>query len=126
VTKDSTDLFTYDQKSGTYRSMKNFANAGTIQSLKITGPYTYRLYIDLFNNKAIDITINDGDPNNIAVKLKNWKGPKDNTTGGVKKLIKDFIDFKLTEEKNFLSQASDVIISAGGEVSKVLGDKYKN
>lgn len=106
--------------------MKNFANAGTIQSLKITGPYTYRLYLDLFNNKAIDITINNGDPNNIAVKLNNWKGPKDNTTGGIKKLIKEFIDFKQTEEKNFLSQASDAIISVGGEVSKVLGDKYKN
>ncbi|MDN4977657.1 colicin-like pore-forming protein [Enterobacter hormaechei] len=126
ATTGSTDLFTYDPKSGTYTSTKRFANAGTIKSLKITGPFTYRLYLDTFPGKPIDVTVNNGDPNNISVKFNDWKGPTDNTRGGVQKLIKEFIEFKLNEEKKLLTDASDVIVSAGGGISKVLGDKYKN
>ncbi|MGC4127903.1 colicin-like pore-forming protein [Enterobacter sp.] len=126
VTTGSTDLFTYDPKSGSYSSTRNFANAGTIQSLKITGPHTYRLYLDSFPGKAIDITVNNGDPGNISVRFNDWKGPTDNTRGGAIKLIKEFINFKLAEEKDLLSSAGDVIAAAGSEVSKTLGGKYQN
>lgn len=126
VTNGSTDLFTYDPKLGSYSSTKFFANAGTVKSLTITGPYTYRLYLDAFSGKAIDVTVNNGDPNNITVVIHDWSGPKDKTTGGVKKLIKEFINFKLTEETGLLAQAGDVIVSSGKEISKILGDKYNS
>ncbi|MFB0713956.1 colicin-like pore-forming protein [Buttiauxella noackiae] len=125
VTTNSTDLFTHDAKSGTYTSTKYFDNAGTIKSLTINGPYTYKIYLDAFPNQVIDVTVNNGDPNNISVTLNNWKGPQDNTKSGVRKLIKEFINFKLNEGKNLLVQASDIIISAGRGISKPLGDKYK-
>lgn len=125
-TKGSTDLFTYDPKSGTYSSTKYFANAGTLKSLKITGPNTFKLSLDAFPNATMDVTVSRLDPNNINVKLNNWKGPQDNTTEGVQKLIKEFINFKLAEEKDLLSQAGDIIVSIGAEVSKTLGSKYQS
>ncbi|MFP9431765.1 colicin-like pore-forming protein [Enterobacter sp. LM3] len=126
ATTGSTDLFTYDPKSGAFRSTKSFANAGTVESLTITGPYTYRLYLDMFSGKAIDVTVNNGDPNNISVQFNNWKGPQENTRSGVRKLVKEFINFKLDQEGNLLAQAGDVIVAAGKELSEVLGNKYQS
>lgn len=125
VTSTSTPLFNYDPKSGTYTSNKYFAKAGTIQSLKITGPYTYRLLLDFAPGKVADITVNNGDPNNITVNLNNWAGPVNNTKEGIQKLIREFIAFKLAEEREMLSQAADVIVAASQGVSKTLGEKYK-
>lgn len=126
VTDGSVDLFTYDPKSGIYTSTKYFAKVGTLKSLKITGPVTYRVYLDFPADKAIDVTINKTDPNNINVTFNNWSGPQDTTRDGVKKLIKEFVDFKLKEEREFLIQASSVIVSAGQQISKSLGVKYNN
>lgn len=119
ATTGITDLFTYDPKSGAYRS-------GYVESLNITGPYTYRLYLDMYPSKPFDITVNNGDPNNIDVQFNNWKGPKDTTRNQVKKLIKDFINFKLDQESNLLAQASDVIVAAGKDLSEALGNKYQS
>ncbi|MCR1304593.1 colicin-like pore-forming protein [Enterobacter sp. BT855] len=119
ATTGITDLFTYDPKSGAYRS-------GYVDSLTITGPYTYRLYFDAYPSKPFDITVNNGDPNNIDVQFNNWKGPKDTTRSQVKKLIKDFINFKLDQESNLLAQASDVIVAAGKDLSEALGNKYQS
>jgi len=126
ISDGSVDLFTYDPKSGTYTSTKYFAKVGSLKSLKITGPVNYRLYLDFPGDKAIDVTINKMDPNNITVTFNNWSGPQDTTRDGIKKLIKEFIAFKLTEERDFLIQASAVIVSSGQEISKRLGVKYKN
>lgn len=124
ATTGTTDKFTYDPKSGMYSSTKRFDNAGTIKDLTITGDYSYRLHLDAFP-QTIDVTVINGDPNNINVVLHDWKGPQDNTKSGVKKLIKEFINFKLTEESGLLEKAGDVIVSAGKDASKALGANYQ-
>lgn len=124
ATTGTTDLFTYDPKSGTYSSTKYFDSVGTIKDLTISGPYSYRLHLDAFT-QTIDVTVINGDPNNINVVLHNWKGPQDKAKRGVKKLIKEFVKFKLAEENGLLGKASDVIVSAGSGISKALGQKYK-
>lgn len=126
VTSTSTPLFNYDPKSGIYTSNKYFAKAGTIQSLQITGPYTFRLFLDFAPGKVADITVNNGDPNNITVNLNGWAGPVDSNKEGIRKLMREFIAFKLAEEREMLSQAADVIVAASQEVSKTLGEKYKS
>ncbi|WP_159869277.1 MULTISPECIES: colicin-like pore-forming protein [unclassified Raoultella] len=124
ATTGTTDKFTYDPKSGTYSSTKRFDSVGTIKDLTITGDYSYRLHLDGFI-QTIDATVINADPNNIDVVLHDWKGPQDKTKSGVKKLIKEFINFKLTEESGLLEKTGDIIVSASKDASKALGAKYQ-
>jgi len=118
--------WSYDPKTGTYSSAKDFATDITVKSLTITGPYTYRAVFDYAPDSYVDVTVNNGNPNSISTKFNNWKGPE----GGFPKLavaaVKDFIQSKLAEERDLLIQTSDVIIAVGQEASKTLGEKYKS
>lgn len=118
--------WTYGVLSREYNSNYGFNNARTVRSLAITGTYTYRLVLDFFSDSPLNITVVNGDPNNISVQFPgSWKGPTNTTTLGAKNTISSFIQFKLAEEQSMLTSFSEFIVSSGQEISKTLGAKYQ-
>lgn len=118
------DTWTQDPLTGAYFTSKIFSGH-TLKSLTITGPYTFRLVYDVNPDVSVDVTVINGDPNNLAVTL-NYGGPQGNTPKASQSFVRDLIAFKMQEERDVLLKTSELIVSVGTEASKYLGEQYKN
>lgn len=116
--------WSYDPKTDSYFMLKDMGL--TFTNLQITGPNTFRLNFALAKNKPIDATVHNGDPNNITKIYNNWKGPVGNYDRNSNIIVKDFVNFKLTEERELLIQASDLLISVGEPLSNTIGQHYRD
>lgn len=115
--------WSHNVKTGTYSSTKY---EGNLNQLKIDAPDRYTIILNGLLKQPVNVTINNGNVNNISTKFNNWRGPKGNYEKVVKEIAKDFYLSRQQDEKALLTKTSEIIVDAGQKLSAHLGDKYNN